>query len=90
MKATTTRELIDYQFSLFIKLVKPRLTTGELQTLAAFVGFQKEGDTAYIPGVDENHHRVHSIGSECLMCGSKTGNEVTDDGLVRCENCGCH
>lgn len=86
---TTTPELLDEQFNLFVRNVKPKLVMTELQTLAAFVAFQKSGDTNSIPGVDEKNLRVQHIGHEC-SCGSTLGSSIGDDGLMRCRNCGMH
>ena len=87
---TTNYKLVDHQFKLFANNVRPKLTTGELQVLAAFVIFQKSGDTKSIPGQTENQTHDERIGSECPMCNSRLGSSVYDDGLMRCLDCGCH
>ena len=87
---TTNYKLVDHQFELFTNNIRPKLTTGELQALAAFVIFQKSGDTKSIPGQTENATHVQHIGLECPMCNSTLGSSVSDDGLMRCLDCGCH
>lgn len=82
-----TVELIINQFKLFVERIRPRLNMGELQALAAFVYFQKSGDTDSIPG-DNSFCRIENIGNQC-MCGSILGGTSDmNDGLVRCHNCG--
>lgn len=56
--------MIDHQFKLFTDRIRPRLTKNELQTLAAFVTFQKSGDTDTIPG-DNSFCRIEGF---CYPC----------------------
>ena len=59
---TTNCKLVDHQFKLFANNVRPKLTIGELQVLAAFVIFQKSGDTKSIPGQTENQTHDERFG----------------------------
>lgn len=83
----TDIELTDHQLYLFTRLVKPGLTMDQLQTLEAFVSFQKAGDTVIIPGTDESHHRITSIGKVCQACGSRAGRITYADCSSICEYC---